>query len=387
MLVNFNKVKLLYYIILIPFLYPKGFSEYFGWYKNFFTVWLGFSAICIFAMLVIDILNNVSHYKKCLLWVFLYHIVLIFITIFIQRGINEGLQKMFIAPIFCLFCLIGLKNNNKIFVDCLSDILIMLFFLNLTVFNPMFMSSYFSVDSHIIFLGHVQIVAQLGFLGILLSYIIGAVYRNKSKSRCLFLLSIINMVFSRTAASLIVLLVLVCYFFLKQIKLSKFVFVHTPETMVGWFIILNAMLFTYILIVDGSYNFYGLDLSLNGRGFIYSEIFNLLKDHWLIGYGAFGASIKVFWHGNSRGMNYAHNEMLQLLLDGGIILLVIFIIMLYTYIKPVKNITNKSLRTFTTMCIFAFYLIMQIESVTEYYYFFVFLSIITYLPEIEKSVL
>lgn len=82
-------------------------------------------------------------------------------------------------------------------------------------------------------------------------------------------------------------------------------------------------------------------------------------------------------------MNYAHNEMLQRLLDGGIILTVLFILLLYAYTKNIRKAHNKQMIYWASAMLLIILVIMLFESVTEYYYYFILLSLMAYLPEIE----
>ena len=49
-----KKYDILLYLILIPFLYPRGFQEYIGTYKMFFTGWLYLAIILIVVVFVLS---------------------------------------------------------------------------------------------------------------------------------------------------------------------------------------------------------------------------------------------------------------------------------------------------------------------------------------------
>ena len=84
------------------------------------------------------------------------------------------------------------------------------------VFNQWFFKSYFLVDNHIIFIGHVQIASELGTLGILIAYAESKVNSSKFNGILLLALSIITMLYSKTSASYLVLSILIIAWIFKK---------------------------------------------------------------------------------------------------------------------------------------------------------------------------
>ena len=102
-----------------------------------------------------------------------------------------------------------------------------------------------------------------------------------------------------------------------------------------------------------------------------------------------GVLLKVFWskwEGDGSGMNYAHNDILQVLLDGGAIQLILFILMIFSYLNNVKKCKDKKMITFSNLCLISMLIVMSFESVMNYFYIFIFLSIMAYLPEISSNI-
>lgn len=373
------------YFILIPLLHPQGFQVYFPVYKIFFTVWMYLAMILIICMFCFIIAKHKIVLKKCVWFMLLYYLTFIAITLIVQGGVSEGLQKLFMAPALCLLCAMCLQKNSEKFICCISNILIINLGLNITLFNPLLWKQYFNIDGHIIFLGHVQVVAQLGILGIFISYILYELNKKK-KSKWLLILSLITLAISDTSASYIVLiLVFIFYLMSKRLKLVKKAF-FKPGALICIFILVNLLLWFFVKnFTSGSVYKFMAGIT-NGRTFVWRKALELVDEHWLIGYGAYGVLIQVFWHqwsDNPSGMNYAHNEVLQRLLDGGIILLLLFLLMIYMYIKNIKKISNNRLNYWANAVLTILLVIMLAESVTEYYYFFILISILAYLPEIE----
>lgn len=385
--IKYNAYDNFLYLILIPFLYPRGFQEYFSLYKLFFTTWLYLAMVLIIGMFFYHVIRLHKSYKICVWTMLAYYVAFITITLIMQGGISEGLQKLFMAPALCLFCAMCLQNKINNFVRCVSNLLLLNFALNLTVFNPLLWNNFFNVDGHIIFIGHVQVASQLGILGLFIAYVL---YRQNEvkKSKWLVCLSYLTMLISETAASYVALIIITLGYLLlkfnKKLKNNR----NISKILLLGFIGMN-ILFLYILRVYSS----GLvstaiTAATSGRTYVWREALALMNDHWVFGYGVYGVLIKVFWSAwssNPGGMNYAHNELLQRLLDGGLVLMLLFLIMLLTYISGISKAKDSRIKYYANICLLSLLVIMLFESVTEYYYFFIVLSMFAYLPEITNS--
>lgn len=377
----------LLYIILIPFLYPRGFSEYISVYKIFFTLWLYGAIVCVFLIAIFEISNYTVSLKPYNFWLTLYFLVMAFLTLLIRKSFNGGLQKTFATPALCILCAIYLKKNPKIFIKCLNNLLIIVFLLNLTIFNPLLWKEYFApAENHITFLGHVQINAQLGTVGIFfacLSYYLNIA--NRKKMILQVIVSIITMIMSFTNASYIALILLIVFWLFEKSGIRK-VIIFKTQIYVYLYILVNIFLFMFITYKGLSLSIAGF--SLNGRGHIWREALNSFFRNPIHGYGVHGVLIKVFWSawtGNGQGMNYMHNQILQVLNDGGSMLFIPYIFMIFSCIKNLNKIQSKKLQFWLSGCMIIMLFVMTFESVMDYFYvFFVFMAV-SYLPEIQRK--
>ena len=381
---RYNSYDAFLYLILIPFLYPRGFAEYVPLFKTFFDLWLLAAMALIVLLFVFQIVRQKITPRPCLFYVFLYYALFIVITLTVLGSVNEGVQKLFVAPVLCLFSLICLECHKKSFLRCVSNILIVNFLLNLTIFHPIFFPAYFSESVHILFLGHVQVVAPLGILGIYISYLL---YRldseNRGKAILLLLLSLGNMLFSQTSASMITIVILTLGFLLAYVfKLRGFLCLH-PYVYVFIYLGLNLLMIYYVQnFIEADVNTTTDATTLNGRVFIWNEAMTLIEKKPITGYGAYGVLLQMFWHATGDGMNYAHNELLQKMMDGGVVLLVAFLLLLFAYVKPIQRLRqDRRFMAMTSLCLIAMLFIMIFESLTEYYYIFIFLSLLAHSPE------
>lgn len=380
-----NANNLLLYMILIPFLHPRGFDEYIPLYKNLFTIWLYVALAGIFLLVIFEVSQNRMSTKAYLWGVMLYFGVMSLLTLFIRQSFSNALQKCFATPALCVLGAIYLNIKPEPFIRIVNNLLKLNFFLNLTIFNPLLWKEYFApITNHITFIGHVQLGAQLGILGVFLGYLEYYFYsKNKKKLIWQIFLSISVLVISFTSASYIALIILFIFAFLEKTKFRK-VFTYRSLTYVWFYLLGNILLLSLIVLYSGA-SLEILGFSLNGRGYIWKEAFESFMKSPIYGYGVQGVSIKVFWSywvGDGQGMNYMHNQLLQVLNDGGVILFIPFIYMLILNLKNLDKLKNGRLKFWSMICIMSMLITMTFESTMEYFYVFFMFITIAYLPDI-----
>lgn len=374
------------YIILIPFLYPRGFDEYIPAYKNFFTLWLLVAIICIFILFLFELSKGIISEKPYFYWCMLYFFVMFIITFTIKQSFTGGLKKVFAIPSLCILCVIYFKKNPKMLIKSINNLLILIFLLNTTIFNPLLWKEYFEpITNHMTFLGHVQVGAQIGLIGILFAYLEYYFYPgNKKRIFLQVMLSAISMAISFTSAAYIALIILLVFYFLRKSKFQRiFMFKGQVYALVYFFI--NILLFIFIFNYGTSLTLLGF--SLNGRGFIWREALNSFSNSPVYGYGVNGILIKVFWSywtGDGQGMNYMHNQILQVLNDGGIILFIFFTLMIFSGLKNFNKLQISGLKFWSVVCMVIMLFIMTFESTMEYSYVFFMFAAFAYLPDIAK---
>lgn len=382
------KIKLktrdiLLYLFLIPFLHPRGFDEYFGWYKNFFTIWMYLAmAIGIFYF-VYSVFGLRMRYPKCILAMMLYFGLMAIITLCKMGSFNGGLQKIFAAPVLCMLCAFFAETNGERLIEVLENILFVVFGLNIIVFNPGLFNHYFSARDEqlrLLFIGHVQIAAQLGLLGLYVACLSSNI-KGKAmfRSKLLIVFSAFTMLMSFTSASMIVLVILfIGGLYIRLSRTGKLLKHDSRFYVVGYFL-LDAILMLYLYTNGWLFQLFGLNI--NGRGYIWEQVYNKFSESPWVGYGVKGVLVKVFWSiwvGDGQGMNYTHNQIFQVLLDGGIILFLSFGLFLFTFTKCMKkNLEDKTLK-FSNVCLIGMLFVMIFESVFEYHYVILLFSLFAF---------
>lgn len=383
---NINLFAALYYFILIPFLHPRGFDEYFPMYKAFFTAWLYLSMIIIAFIFFADYFKDSKQSEKCLIFMLLYYVSAIIITLYTQHGLESGLQKMFATPMLGLFCGYCLKHNSHVFFNCLCNLVLLILGLTVLIFNPIFFGQFFRNEIHLMFIGHVQIGVQYGMLGILIAYLISCQKGWTFRLKLLILFSVSTMLLSQTMSSILSLVILCVGLIYQKFSHSKKLLLLKSNTYFLLYLALNWGMWIFLKLNNWLLPF--SFLSLNGRNFIWKQGMLLFEKKPLLGYGVHGALIKVFWSrwvkGGEAGINYAHSQMLQVMLDGGIFLLLCFLVMLKFYIKPIEKAPCK-IRMFSNICLTVILIVMTVESTFEYHYIIIIISLLSYSSAICKE--
>lgn len=257
------------------------------------------------------------------------------------------------------------------------NILTVIFALNVTVLCPI-VTNFLINTYHVNFLGHVQVAAQYGLLGCFAAYLLLKT-EGRTKKRCILLvaLSLIQTLWAGTAAGLLMLMVLCGGMYLRsKPSLRKYVLMDSKLYFYAY-VALNALMLLFSF--TGLDMALGINITLSGRTIVWREAFKLIVKHPLMGYGAYGAQIVTPW---TTGMNYAHNEFVQRLLDGGILLCVAYIVMLYFFVQEAGKIQNRRVRSIANICLAAMLFVMLFESVTDYYFVIFFFVLLAYTQDI-----
>lgn len=391
MKIKIKTANFIWYLAILPFLFPAGFAEYFSTYKNFRIIFLGVATTIILMRELYVLITKRGNIALSipLLLIIVYHIILLIVTLCVQGSITQGLQKIFIAPILCIFLDEACRINFRELVHVIANLLIIIFILNLFVFNQWLFQKYFLISNHIMFIGHVQIAAEIGLVGILVAYIEYVYGQHKINSILLISLSLLTMIYSQTSASYLTITLLIFFIIIGKFKNFRD-FVNKHEVFLALLLLIASIVLINIENIPLLRNNFGkLTTLFSGRTYVWEAGMRLFEARPFWGYGAYGVLINVFWSAwsNSKsGFNYAHSTLVQLLLDGGIVLALVFLAAIVAYIKlEDERLHNNKIKYVSHALTLTFLSIGLVESLTEYYYIFMFLSILPFLGEIDKD--
>lgn len=379
--VKISFLNVIYYFIIISFLFPRGYAEFDSTYKTIYTyaiwssiliIWVQFF-LCYFKMVI----------KKDTIPIISYFIIIIIITFLIRGFSINGYQKLIAYPSICLFVICNLRNNPKMLLNVINNVVLILF-----ISNQLVLRDFFSQQYHITFLGHVQMMSQIGTLAIFCALSFWMMYKEK-KIRTVFIVILVlyTMMTTDASSSMITAIILCIFIFLYKIKKYSFLIYNHKIYIIGG-IILNIIIVSLSVVNNLKYNnaIYFLDFS--GRSFVWIDALSKFGNKVIFGYGIDGVLLNVFWNRwtNPEGFNYAHNQILQNLLDGGLIGLILFTLMIFSFCKNIKNISNPKYKALINIVIIIFSIIMIFESTSLYCYMYMCFSIIYVLPDIIENI-
>lgn len=375
--IKISNYEVFYLLVLIGFLFPRGFSEISETYHRISSLLVWLSVLMIWVQYFLTLKwEHLIISKKHILFS-MYFVGAIIITMFNRSEITNGFQQMFAYPSLCVFVILNMKKRPKQLLNVMIDIWITVFTLNLFTFRE-----YFEDRVHLTFLGHVQVISQIGMLGIFISCLYWMLYKEHKKKIIYLLLIILITMFTTDADSAVFsAIILLSIGIVYRWKLYHLFSLNTRWYIAGMFM-LN--IFTvYITAVNNILANIIQNLSFSGRKYVWQNALFQIFQKPITGYGIEGVLLETFWtEWTGGGFNYAHNQIMQNLIDGGIVLLVLFWTMLFSAVSDVNKIIEKKYRILINAVMITLMFVMIFDSTTSYCYMFIILSIIYSLPNI-----
>lgn len=364
---NKSIASLIRYFVLIPLLLPQGLGSIIPGYKTVTTLW----AILALYFVLLDITFRVCHGELSLnipAGIIIYFLMAISVTALSSKGVASGLQELLFFPAISVYLLSLSEDELREYAVACARVLTVLFLLQLLV--P---SSLFAGRLHMTMLGHVQVFSQYGLLSITLACFLYLKKWVTPSFAFLFLaLSIACMVTVDADSAHYALFVFVVVLFL--LKICPILLKLDLRIVVIFFIAFSMLV--VILTIHRQSPLMGTDLdwTFSGRLFVWESADALFRHSPLFGYGVENSVITTFW---SAGMSYAHNQVMQCLIDGGIALLLAMVWMLCSIAGQVNMILDASFRKVAISALCALLFVMVFDSFTPYSYVFIMLAFIT----------
>lgn len=372
MKLKISKNKLYYLFVVFAFLFPRGFSELNQTYHTVaaLSVWLAVVLILVKECLS-KVINIKFNLRECLIALYF---VLAFLITFWNRGIiSSGLQQIFAVPALCIFIISNMRKQPKV----LLEVFIFVFTINF-ILNAIFTIIKFKFGEHLTFLGHVQVISQLGVAAIFISVLYWLLFKiNKKRVKILIVITLLTMFTTDADSAVLSALALCISYITYKWKLYHLFDFRTELYLVGM-IILN-LLIVYMTSINRNII---PNLDFSGRRFVWeSALLNITKSFWF-GYGIDGILLNTFW--TKGGFNYAHNQILQNMIDGGIVLTIAFWVMIIAFISRIRFIEQKQYRVLANAALLTLFFIMIFDSTTLYCYMYIILAIVYVVPSLER---
>lgn len=373
-------VKSIYiYIITIGFLFPRGYNSVSEIYHTICSgvMWLSVILTWLQWLKYSKLKSRITKRKitKYTFQISVYFILAIVITLICRKNVSSGLQQLLAAPSVCVFMLLNLKRNPKKILNIVVNILCIEFSINLllTLVQPEFYGLY-----HTIFLGHIQVVSQYGVLSILVVTLCWLLYHERKKT-LIFLggVTIYTMVTTDAESAVFTAIGFLIAFVIYKWKMSWILKFHSE------FYVLAMVLLSAVIVYFSTSNTSLLSyIDINGRSFVWQSAIEKIKAHPILGYGIDGVLLATFW---TDGFNYAHNQLVQNLLDGGLVLTISFWNMINGFVRTVNKIKIEKYKVLCNATLIALLFIMLFESTTLYIYMYMILAILLSVRSITEN--
>ena len=190
-------------------------------------------------------------------------------------------------------------------------------------------------------------------------------YSNKKlRFYIMSLLCLIESMLSRNAMLTVGVLLLVIFWIF---DITKRLSVFNNSIYIAAYGVINSLFILFSNLLTGSGFFRGLLIflgknnDLGGRmSVIWPRAIRMISEQWGFGYGVYKSEFYTNYFGG-MGRVHAHNQLLQILLDGGVVLLIIYFIwMLYSCSVLNKNMDCRSSHIILS-CSFVVYIMSAVE--------------------------
>lgn len=364
---SISTLSVFLYVVVIGFLFPRGYIVVSETYHKVCSVmmWLSVGLTWLQWIKCSKSKLFIGKIEKNVLQISAYFILAIIITMACRKSVSSGLQQLLAAPSVCVFMILNLKRNPKKLLDSIVIVLCIEFTINLfmTIVQPNFYGLY-----HMIFLGHIQVVSQYGVLAILVAVLSWMLYHSRKKIIYLSTITLYTMLTTDAEAAVFTAIGFLIAFIIYKWKLSK-VLVLPSEFYIIVMIAMSALI-VYFSSVNTNLLSY---LDVNGRSFVWKNALEKIEQRPFFGYGIDGVLLSTFW---TKGFNYAHNQLVQNFLDGGLALMASFWGMIFGFAKNINRIRITRYKVLCNASLMSLLVIMLFESTTLYIYMYMILSIV-----------
>lgn len=350
----------LFVILITPFFKPGSLEYIAPLVDTLFEYWLAIVSVVIGFLYL-----AYGRMSKMMLAIIAFEATLTLSTI-LNAGDYYGLVVDIVRTIpFCMLIEIGIKQNPKELIkalaavlgtECLINSITILAFPNGMYENDSIIGWYHT-ENYFLAYDNIHIMYLLPFLTNLWLY---RTYRKKSAA----LTAVWMLLFSATvyvtwsATSVVVITVFLIIFLFSEFRLMKKIIelkkylVLIIAAFVG-IILLRRQEFFANFIVD----FLGKDLTLSGRTDIWDNALYWFEKHPIFGNGI--QTIEVVYR--AIGAPHAHNYILQILYQSGIMGLVCFAVILFLLFKPLRHAKGKEYGYILSAALFIYLVLFQVE--------------------------
>ena len=366
--IKINKTLLLYIFILIPFFKPPIFDiENIIIMKKIYNILFAISGILILSIFIRK--KDISKFSI----ITLIYILFLSITTFVNKEIDISFIKTMVT-LFLITLLInhGTKYHCRDFLKAIiiiTSTLIWSNFITIIMYpNGMYYNEISNMKEN--FLLGIDNIHIVYFLCLWISSTIYVNIYNKKTKFCslTILISILSLIMRWSATSIIGAFIIGVYFlFFKYFSKIRLMNIKTfvITYVVGYFGIICFKLqnlFSFIIV-----NILKKDLTFTRRTKIWDMTIQFIKEKPIIGHGVVGYNTRNL----TTGVSHAHNFFLEIVYQGGFILLAISLLLIGSVLKKLHEYYKYNLAKKLSVFIFALFVMMLMEFYSIEYTIFI----------------
>lgn len=299
----------------------------------------------------------------------IFYIILFYISIFIPTIIYAGdLYSVFMSFIivfsYYLLISLGIRKDGLEFLKIISFIYFLyniVNFLTIVLFpNGLFMLE--AVEKSWL-LGHKNGIIKWILPGFLFISVTDMLASNKFKisSWIYLVIMVISIFMSKSTTSIISILILLLLLFFVLKKDANLNFIKIKSS-----VVLNIIFFIAIVILRMQnkfiyiINYFGKTIGFTGRDKLWDRILIYIREKPFFGNGF--SNINIMRYRLKYTNVSSHNLMLDYLYEGGIVCLLLFINILYTFEKKIKLLESRKIQRLIYIIFFCFSIIWLTET-------------------------
>ena len=371
--------KFMLFLIFFILLKPGSFSEYTAW-KNIGNI-INILRIFICMWCLFYFLLRRCKIDKFILFIILFYCSLLFSTFYFNQSyVNLIYEFASILSWIVLFKINMLDNKDK-FLTILENtffILLLINFITIILFPGGFYLNSSGYSGNY-FLGYDNNLITYIFPALALSFTNSLNKNGKIVLKSIFLLiiSFCSIIFTWSATGVVSMVIMIVLFFAYTINKKNFPIKKYIVVALCLFIGIVFLRFQNIFsfIIEG---WLKKDLTFTGRTYIWDIFISEIKKSILIGHGIVDSKYLIL----TLNAGHAHNYFLQILYQGGLLTLSMFLGFFFSAINKVKNCNEKK---YVGIVIFAYLISFIFEAYSLTNMFIIVLLIAYYYEPSSKN--
>ena len=371
--------KFMLFLIFFILLKPGSFSEYTAW-KNIGNI-INILRIFICMWCLFYFLLRRCKIDKFILFIILFYCSLLFSTFYFNQSyVNLIYEFASILSWIVLFKINMLDNKDK-FLTTLENtffILLLINFITIILFPGGFYLNSSGYSGNY-FLGYDNNLITYIFPALALSFTNSLNKNGKIVLKSIFLLiiSFCSIIFTWSATGIVSMVIMIALFLVYTINKKDFPIKKYIVVALILFIGIVFLRFQNIFsfIIEG---WLKKDLTFTGRTYIWDIFISEIKKSILIGHGIVDSKYLIL----TLNAGHAHNYFLQILYQGGLLTLSMFLGFFFSAINKVKNCNEKK---YVGIVIFAYLISFIFEAYSLTNMFIIVLLIAYYYEPSSKN--